>query len=377
MWPRSSAPDLARFDALGQQIERCFGFAPTQSQRRAAAALLEHAIVELETGQGKTLAGAMAAIARGTAGRTVWICTANDYLARRDADWMRPLYDAYRLRVGVVTEGMSQADRRVEYGANVIYGTLREFGFDYLRTRLAERRGKPGSAALSGHDPFSNALIVDEADSLLIDEAVIPLVMAMPVATDPAIEACLSWAAREAPGYVAGRDYELLAGGNAVALTEAGRARCLTGRMPSGADHLSQNELLDALERALLVNERYVRDRDYLIRDGRVEIVDEFTGRTADGRSWSRGVHQAIEARESLALTKGTRLAARITVQEFVELFRDVSGMTGTAAESAREFRAVYGLRVQTIAPHDAPRRIEWPPIVTATLAEKWQAVAA
>jgi preprotein translocase subunit SecA len=139
---------------------------------------------------------------------------------------------------------------------------------------------------------------------------------------------------------------------------------------------LSQNDLVDALERALLVNERYVRDRDYVIRDGRIQIVDEFTGRTADGRSWSRGVHQAIEARESLALTRTTRSGARITVQEFVGRFRDVSGMTGTAAESASEFREVYGLRVRTIAPHQPSQRVERPPVVTPSLAEKWRAVA-
>jgi preprotein translocase subunit SecA len=373
---RSPTPDLTRFGPLSADVQRTFGFTPTHSQLLAAEALLNRTIVELETGQGKTITGALAAIELARTGRTVWICTANDYLARRDAAWMKPLYERNNLRVAAITEGLSQSQRRTEYAANVIYGTLREFGFDDLRARLAARRNKPEAAALSGRDPFANALIVDEADSLLIDEAVIPLVLSTPIPEDDAVTQSFHWAVTEAPNYLINRDYELLASGNSVALTDAGGARFLTRPIPPACERLSQNDLLDALERALLVNEKYLRDRDYVIRDGRVHIVDEFTGRTADGRSWSRGVHQAIEARESLALTKTTRSGARITVQEFVGQFHDVSGMTGTAAESAREFKEVYGLKVRTIPPHQPSRRTAWPAIVTTTLAEKWQAVA-
>jgi preprotein translocase subunit SecA len=373
-WPRS--PDVACFDELGAQVVRQFGFRPTGSQVLAASALLERSVVELETGQGKTITGAMAAIELARTGRAVWICTANDYLARRDAEWMKPLYDAHSLRVGVVAEGVSQGARRAEYGANVVYGTLKEFGFDYLRSRLADRRGMSEAAALGGRNLFSKALIVDEADSLLIDEAVIPLVLSLPAAEDEALATCSMWAAAEAPSYVVGRDYEVLDRGHAVVLTDAGRTRFLTRSMPVGGERLSQNDLLDALERALFVNERYTRDRDYVIRDGRVQIVDEFTGRMAEGRSWNEGIHQAIEARESLSLSRTTRAGAKITVQEFVGRFQNVSGMTGTAAESAREFREVYELTVRTIAPHQPPQRVEWPVVVTATLAEKWRAVA-
>ena len=359
---------------LDARVQELFAFTPTPSQWAAADALLTPAIAELETGQGKTITGALAAIQLVQSGRTVWISTANDYLARRDAQWMRPLYAAVGLRVGVIAEGVPQQQRRGEYSADVVYGTLREFGFDHLRGRLAERHPAHRDAALAGADPFHNALIVDEADSLLIDEAVIPLVLSQPAGEDAAVASCYAWAAGEAPGYVSGQHYEW--DGRRVTLTPAGRDRLLSRPMPAGGERLSQNELIDAVERAILVNERYLRDRDYVVRDGRVQIVDEFTGRTAQGRSWNAGIHQAIEAREGLPLTRATTAAARITVQDFVCQFRQVSGMTGTAAESAREFKEVYGLRVTPIAPYQTPRRQELPPVVTPTLAEKWNAVA-
>jgi len=359
---------------LDARVRELFSFTPTPAQWAAAEAMLTPAIAELETGQGKTITGALAAIQLVQSGRTVWISTANDYLARRDAQWMQPLYAALGIRVGVIAEGAPQSQRRGEYSADVVYGTLREFGFDYLRGRLAERHPAHRDAALAGADPFHNALIVDEADSLLIDEAVIPLVLSQPAGADEAVAGCYVWAAGEAPGYVCDQHYERT--GHCVSLTPAGRDRLLSRPMPPGGERLSQNELIDAVERAILVNERYLRDRDYVVRDGRVQIVDEFTGRTAQGRSWSAGIHQAIEAREGLPLTRATTSAARITVQDFVRQFRQVSGMTGTAAESAREFKEVYGLRVTPIAPHQTPRRQELSPVVTPTLVEKWNAIA-
>ncbi|HVJ67853.1 MAG TPA: DEAD/DEAH box helicase [Caulifigura sp.] len=364
-----------RQDQLDSQIADLFGFRPTPSQWQAAAALLRREIVELETGQGKTVTGAMAAIEHVRRGKTVWISTANDYLAGRDAEWMRPLYELNGLQVGAVLGRMSQLERQQQYSADVIYGTLREFGFDYLRSRLAERRGGRESAALSGRDPFQSVLIVDEADSLLIDEAVIPLVLSQTTDDDAAASACFRWGAVEAPKYRSGEHYEW-SHGSFVQLTDAGRELLLVSPMPPGGESSSQNDLINVIERAILVNERYQRDRDYVVHGDCVRIIDEFTGRTAEGRSWSAGVHQAIEAREGLPLTRKSSSAARITVQEFVGRFRQVSGMTGTAAEAAGEFRDVYGLGVCRVPPHQELRRVEAPGLVAITIAEKWEAVA-
>jgi preprotein translocase subunit SecA len=220
-------------------------------------------------------------------------------------------------------------------------------------------------------------LLVDEADSLLIDEARTPLVISQAgTDRDGAEESCFRWCSELAPTFVEAVDFERLPQAGSVVLTAAGRNRLLAARPPASAARLTLNELMQALERAILINLRYVRDRDYVIRDGKLLIVDEFTGRTSDGRTWSAGIHQALEAREGLALTPQARTSAQITVQDFVCRFRTLAGMTGTARESASEFRSVYGLTVAKVAPHRVSQRIALDPVILGTASEKWSAVA-
>ncbi len=379
MWFRSGRKPDELINEIAEAATRTVGLAPFPTQLRAAAALQGPVVVELDTGQGKTLTGAIAATRHAIDGARVWISTANDYLAARDAESMRPLYAAFGLNVGSVTAGLSQRARSVQYDCHIVYGTLREFGFDYLRARMAERSQADATSirpALLDREPFRSVLLVDEADSLLIDEAGTPLIVSRPGSAGPAEQACFRWAAALAPLLREGQEYRPLGQGGLTELTDEGRIHVLSHATADELRPLSQNDLLGAVERALLVNRRYQRDRDYLVVGDQVQIVDEFTGRTSEGRTWSEGVHQAIEAREGLPLTHQNRSAARITIQDFVARFHKVSGMTGTAAEAASEFRMVYGLKVLAIPPHQPSRRIRQSSVLTADLNEKDAAIA-
>lgn len=338
-------------------------------------------VVEMQTGEGKTLTATIPAALHAWDGRPVLIATANDYLARRDAQWMGPVYEALGLTVGCLQTGQSREERRRAYACHIVYGTAREFGFDYLRDRLeARRRGDPRAALLAvgplrvQSDP--GFLLVDEADSLLIDEARTPLILSgFRDRADAAHEACYRWAAAAAVELREGVHYLRDRFNGWPALLREGRARLRRLPMPPAMASLTLTDVQHFVERAVFVNHRYQRDRHYVVRDGRVQIVDEFTGRLQPGRTWNDGVHQAIEAREGLPLTVETGHLARVTMQEFVQRFPCVAGMTGTAREAARELRTVYGLRVRTMPPHRPLRRVRWPEAVFVTRQEKHAAI--
>ncbi|MBX3443868.1 MAG: hypothetical protein KF774_15785 [Planctomyces sp.] len=372
----------APLEAACEAVRRTLELTPYDSQRTAARLLFEGRIVELDTGEGKTLAGALGALLHADTGARVRIATANDYLARRDAEWMRPAYEARGLSVGCVVDGMPPAERRAAHQRDIVYGTLREFGFDYLRSRLTARESGPagGAAAIVDSALFDSVLIVDEADSLLIDEARTPLIISRGAPAGEGLgsgdEGALRWCAELAPQFREGADFERRPDNREVMLTDAGRRRLLSLQAPDSARALSLDRLHAALERAISVDLHAQRDRDYVVRDGKLLIVDEYTGRTSEGRTWSEGIHQALEAREGLELTPRTRTAASITVQEFATRFRRLAGMTGTALEARHEFRGVYGAPVRRVAPHCPSRRRAERTVIVATLREKWEAVA-
>ncbi len=338
-------------------------------------------VVEMQTGEGKTLTATIPAALHAWEGRVVFIATANDYLARRDAQWMGPVYEALGLTVGCIQAGQSREERRDAYACQIVYGTAREFGFDYLRDRLEERRRSDPRAALLAVGPLRvqpepGFLLVDEADSLLIDEARTPLILSgFRDRADAAHEACYRWAAAEAVELREGVHYLRDRFSGWPGLTREGRARLRRTPMPPAMETLTLTDVHHFVERAVFVNHRYQRDRHYVVRDGRVQIVDEFTGRIQPGRTWNDGIHQAIEAREGLPLTVETGYLARVTMQEYVARFPEVAGMTGTAREAARELRTIYGLRVQTIPPHRPLRRVCWPAAVFHTRQEKYAAI--
>lgn len=365
--------------AICQASIKALGYAPRENQQFTGHCMLSSSVAELATGEGKTLAAVLPLAFWASHGQGVWLSTANDYLARRDAEWMQPVFDAIGLTVGCIHEGQRATERRNAYACDVTYGTIREFGFDYLRDSLQRRLNGSFASSLSSLQPVQRppfALVVDEADSLLIDEARTPLVISdLSNPMGDAMEACFRWCARHAEYFSENSDYIRVPETAEIALTDTGKTRLFSLRMPAAMNPLTLTKILHAMERAIYVNHIYHLNHHYLIRDGKVCIIDEYTGRVSEGRTWSDGIHQAIEARENLRLTAPSRTSAQITIQDFARSFQHLSGLTGTAWEARTEFQKVYGLQVQRIASHRPSQRRELTPIVCCTREAKWTAV--
>ncbi|HUG52108.1 MAG TPA: accessory Sec system translocase SecA2 [Vicinamibacteria bacterium] len=330
------------FALAREAARRTLGQRPFDEQVLAALALHQGAIVEMQTGEGKTLAAVMPAFLHALSGRGVHVLTFNDYLARRDAEWMGPAYRALGLSVGWVQEGLAAGERRRAYAADVTYVTAKEAGFDHLRDLLATDRG------LLVHRPFHFAL-VDEADSLLVDEARVPLVIAGAVegAESRAFELA-SVVALLDPGVHFDTDEH----GRNVELTEAGFDR--VEEALGGGDLLAPESyaLLTELHCALHARALLRRDADYIVRDGRIELVDEFTGRVVRDRHWPDGLQAALEAKEGLERRPHGRILGSITLQHFLGLYPHLSGMTGTAQDAAPELDEFYGRPVVVVPTH-------------------------
>ena len=320
------------------------------------AALALHAghVVEMQTGEGKTLAAVLPLALNALTGAGVHVLTFNDYLARRDAEWMGPVYALLGLSAAWIQGASTRAERRAAYAADVTYVTAKEVGFDHLRDLLAT-----GPAQLV-HRAFHLAL-VDEADSLLIDEARVPLVIA------GSVEGLASSAGRMAAIVAAlqpGLDFDTDEYVRDVELTEAGALR-VEESLGCGSLHTEKNYgLLTELNCALHARVLLQRDVDYIVRGGRIEIVDEFTGRVVEDRHWPDGLQAALEAKEGLARRSDGRILGSITLQHFLGLYPRLCGMTGTAQDAARELHELYGLRVVVIPPHRPVQRIDHPDVV-------------
>jgi preprotein translocase subunit SecA len=364
-------------------------------QLLAGIVLVEGAVAEIETGEGKTLVATLPLTLRALGGEGALLATANDYLAERDAEWMGPVYRMLGLSVGVVLSKMSRDERRRAYDCDITYGTAREFGFDFLRDRLELRNNNSlpftlpaaapatvptasaldhiGGAAIQREPHF---ILVDEADSLMIDEARTPLIISgsapSAAGTPPEV---YHWCARESQRFEESLHFEVDEERHTIELTPEGRGLARTLPVPDELRSVPLPVLCDHLERALFVQRHFHRDRHYVVREKEVVIVDEFTGRLAEGRRWQGGVHQAVEAREGLPISSATWNLARITVQDFFLRFRHLAGMTGTAVAASRELRKLYRLRTASIATHRPPRRIVAPVRVFATCDEKWSAI--
>jgi preprotein translocase subunit SecA len=352
-------------------------------------AMFHRAIVEMQTGEGKTLTATLPLYLYGLLGKGCHLATVNDYLARRDADWMRPIYELLGLTVGVIETPMTQPQRREAYARDITYGTAKEFGFDFLRDRLLLRRIREGQVDLLGdmlgQGPTASEqpvrrdayfALVDEADSILIDEARTPLIIAAPpTAEQRQAAACHKWSAAVVGNFQEGEDYTYDPEKRRAELTRAGCHKARSLPKPPELDTVGMVNIYRYIEQAIMVAREYHRDRQYVVRNGEVVIVDEFTGRLGEGRKWRDGVHQAVEAKEKLAITVATGQAARITIQDFFLRYEKLAGMTGTALVAARELRRIYRCHVVAIPTHRPMIRQQLPTLVFGAAAAKWAAV--
>ena len=335
-------------------------------------------IAEMRTGEGKTLVATLAAYLNAIPGEGMHVITVNDYLAQRDANWMRPVYEALGMTVGVVLAGQEPDAKRTNYGADIVYGTNNEFGFDYLRDNMAFRL--EGKVQRKLH-----YAIVDEVDSILIDEARTPLIISGAVDDTSElyrkINALIPRLTRQqeedGPG-----DYSVDEKQKQVYLTEDGHQHieellAKEGVLAEGASLYDAANILlmHHVNAGLRAHALYKREVDYIVKDGEVVIVDEFTGRTMPGRRWSDGLHQAIEAKENVKIQSENQTLASITFQNYFRLYKKLSGMTGTADTEAREFHEIYALEVVVIPTNKPMIRQDMPDLVYLSQKEKFKAV--
>ena len=322
-------------------------------------------IAEMKTGEGKTLVATLPAVLNSLAGRGVHIVTVNDYLARRDAEWMSPLYRGLGLTIGVIVHDLDDTQRRAAYAADITYGTNNEYGFDYLRDNM---KYDLAHCVQRGHQ-FA---IVDEVDSILIDEARTPLIISGPAeeSTDKyyRIDKII-------PKLIQDIDYTLDEKHRTATLTEEGVSKCERLLGLGNLYDPGHMEIIHHVYQGLRAHTLYKRDVDYVVKDGEVIIVDEFTGRQMPGRRWSDGLHQAVEAKEGVKIERENQTLATITFQNYFRMYKKLSGMTGTAETEAAEFDKIYKLDVVVIPTNRALIRIENPDVVYRTEKEKFEAV--
>ncbi len=359
-------------------------------QLLGGAAMHHRSIIEMQTGEGKTLTATLPMYLAALNGKGAHLATVNDYLARRDAEWMEPLYKALGMKVGIIQGQQPQPERRKAYACDVTYGTANEMGFDFLRDRLLLRSLDTGSKDLFGQmlgvsgqegqdSPVQrglNFMLVDEADSILIDEARTPLIISALPGEDEKIAAeAYHWAAEVRHDFAEHDDFDYDHEDKTIELTLEGRQKVRAMKKPSAMDRLPLSTIYEYVQRSIKVSREMFLDRQYVVRDGEIVIVDEFTGRMAEGRKWRAGIHQAVEAQEGVEITFATNQAARITVQDLFLRYERLSGMTGTASTSRGELKKIYQVHVDSIPTNKPPIRQQLPTLVLGTAEQKWAAV--
>ena len=358
------------FATAREAAKRALGLRPFDVQLIGGMVLHEGGISEMKTGEGKTLVATLAVYLNALAGKGVHVITVNDYLASRDAQWMGQVYNFLGLSVGTIIHGKSDAERKAAYACDVTYGTNNEFGFDYLRDNM---KYSLDSMVQRGH-AFA---IVDEVDSILIDEARTPLIISGPVED----QSDLYIAADAIIPLLTEDDYEHDEKARSVAFTEDGNEHieqllAERGLLAEGGLYDIENvSIVHHVNQALRAHIQFARDRDYVVRNGKVVIIDEFTGRMMEGRRYSDGLHQALEAKEGVDIQAENQTLASITFQNYFRMYNKLAGMTGTAATEAGEFDTIYGLLVYEIPTNVDVARIDDDDEVYRTAREKYEAI--
>ncbi len=369
---------VCAFAAVREASKRTTGMRHFDVQLIGGMVLHQHRIAEMKTGEGKTLVATLPAYLNALPGKGVHVVTVNDYLARRDAEWMAPIFETLGMRVGIIQTDMSEADRQQAYGADITYATNNELGFDYLRDNMKFRLE---SMVQRGH----HYAIVDEVDSILVDEARTPLIISGPSeqSTDkyykinsiiPRFERGEEHEDEEGGKYTTG-DFLVDEKAHTVSLTDEGVAKAEKLLGVDNLYDLENMELIHGINQGLRAHHLYKRDIEYLVEDGKVVIVDEFTGRKMPGRRWSDGLHQAVEAKEGVRIERENQTLATITFQNYFRMYDKLAGMTGTAETEEAEFGEIYELDVSVIPTNKEMVRLDDQDVIFRSAREKWDAV--
>jgi preprotein translocase subunit SecA len=366
------------FALVREASKRTLGLRHFDVQLVGGMVLHDGKISEMKTGEGKTLVATLSAYLNALSGKGVHIITVNDYLARRDADWMGKIYSYLGLETGVIVSGLSKEERTAAYAADITYGTNNEFGFDYLRDNMAFRKEDRVQGPL-------NYAIVDEVDSILIDEARTPLIISgmvddrseLYISINKIVPKLKRSESEEDSG-----DYTIDEKTKQAFFTELGHEKIETILQEGGIIQTGQSlydpvniPVLHHLNAALRAHALFHKDVEYIVKDNEVVIVDEFTGRTMPGRRWSDGLHQAIEAKEGVTIQNENQTLATITYQNYFRLYGKLAGMTGTADTEAFEFQQIYGLEVIVVPTHQTMIRIDEPDVIYLSSKEKFNAI--
>lgn len=374
---------------------RALGLKPFDVQLAAGVVLHQGALAELATGEGKTLVAAFPVALNALVGKGAHVTTVNDYLARRDADFLRPVFQLMGFTLGVIQAKMEDAIRAEAYRCDITYGTASEFGFDFLRDRLKlsgqRGQGQPFWAPWSVPGPFETAqrnedpriqrphyfALVDEADSVFIDEARTPLIIASSTRlATPDEQVVFRWADQVARTMELDQHFRFDPKKDKVELTELGRQLIRWSRPPFGPHSKAMDKLGEQVEKSLHAHFRYRRDQHYMIEENKVVIIDEYTGRRQPDRHWRDGLHQAVEAKEAVPINLPSDHAAQITFQSYFKLYEKLAGMTGTAAQNWYEIRRVYKLWVVCVPTNKPVAREQYPDRVCPNQEAKFAAVA-